>query len=81
MHNHNHLRITRILKSLKLFKLDHYADAFYQALLEAEADERVVSCNELGYIVSPTTLEFWAEAVGKSRLNDDKVAELEESIK
>lgn len=66
LHNHNHSRITRILKSLKLFKLDSYAEAFYEALMDAEANERAVTGNELEYLVNPATLLFWAEAVGKT---------------
>ena len=71
LNNHNHLRITRILKSLKLFELDRYADAFYQALIDAEADERVVTC-KLGYLVNPRTLQFWADAVGKESVIETK---------
>jgi len=63
MYSHNHLRITRILKSLKLFKLDQYAAAFYSALIEAEAEEKKTNANELGYLVNLITLQYWKEAV------------------
>lgn len=48
--DHNHLRITRILKSLRLCGLPLYADAFQQALLDV--------CDETN-IISPQTISYW----------------------
>lgn len=75
MHNHNHLRITRILKSLRLFGLEQYAVAFYQALIRAEEEEKREHANELGWLVNPTTLRFWAEAVGDVRPKEEEIVE------
>lgn len=65
--NHNHLRITRILKSLKLLGLGEEADAFFAVLEEVYKEERA-SRNPR---ISPETFEFWKEAVGRRR-NDAK---------
>jgi hypothetical protein len=56
--NHNHLRITRILKSLKLLGLDEQADAFFGCLQELYKEE---SARERPRI-SPETFGFWADA-------------------
>ena len=53
--NHNHLRITRILKSLGLLGLRPQADAFLACLLEISRDHpRIINTN---------TLSFWRTAV------------------
>jgi hypothetical protein len=52
--DHNHLRITRILRSLKIFGLDSLSHAFYLALLNAIEQHRIP--------VNQTSLEFWCDA-------------------
>jgi hypothetical protein len=52
--DHNHLRITRILKCLTLCGLGEYARGFYQALRQVAVP---------GNKVTTTTLQFWAGAV------------------
>jgi len=52
-YNHNHLRITRILKCLRALGLDEEARAFFDCLSEIY-DERSIS---------PVTLEYWRAAV------------------
>lgn len=52
--DHNHLRITRIIKSLRLLVDDEAADRFRQSI-----GERVVRA---GNPVNAVTLRFWAEA-------------------
>lgn len=54
--NHNHLRLTRILKSLKLFGLDDEAKELYIFLIDLS------STNE-GKCFSPQTIKFWKEAL------------------
>jgi len=56
-HNHNYLRITRILKSLRLLGCDRYAEAFFDILAQIyrENDE----------IVGGETFRYWQRAVGK----------------
>lgn len=49
--NHNHLRMTRILKSLKIFGLDEEHDAFKDFLFEAVLNKQLN--------VSNNTLDFW----------------------
>ena len=51
--NHNHLRITRIIKCLRLIISDEEADNFYDEVLE------ILGNNNL---INKKTLEFWAEA-------------------
>lgn len=63
-YNHNQLRITRILKSLRIFALEQYAEAFYQALINAEAEEKRTHANKCGYLVNLTALRHWREAAG-----------------
>ena len=53
--NHNHLRITRILRSLNLLGLPAYAAAFY-AFLDALARD------DGGAAISDVTLEYWRSA-------------------
>lgn len=50
--DHNHLRITRIIKSLRLLSGDGPADAFKAAILSEAEDSRV----------SPTSRRYWNEA-------------------
>jgi hypothetical protein len=52
--NHNHLRLTRILTSLRLLGLDDYADALYGCLEEVASDHP--------HAVSATTLAYWQRA-------------------
>ena len=51
--DHNHLRITRIIKCLRLIVSDEEADNFYDEVLE------ILGNNNL---INKKTLEFWAEA-------------------
>jgi len=51
--NHNHLRITRILKCLMLCGLDDYALAFHAVLVQVARPDKV----------SSATLRFWEDAV------------------
>lgn len=53
--NHNHLRITRILISLRTLGLPELATAFYDAL------ERINS--EAQDMITPVTFRFWTNAV------------------
>ena len=55
-HNHNHLRITRILKSLMLLGAVDEAEAFYRALSDVDAS------NDSSKI-APVTMEYWTRAV------------------
>jgi hypothetical protein len=49
-HDHNHLRITRIIRSLRLLRGDAEADAFRAAILSmVEATGAPVSARSLGY--------------------------------
>lgn len=59
--NHNHLRITRILKSLKLLGLGEEADAFFASLTDLYDAETAQPRQR----ISPETFEYWREAVGK----------------
>lgn len=48
--DHNHLRITRIIRSLRLLRSDEEADAFRQTILErVEATRAPVSARSRGY--------------------------------
>jgi hypothetical protein len=58
--NHNHLRITRILKSLKLLGLESEADAFFECLADIY---RVESAKAVPKI-SEVTFRFWQSAAG-----------------
>ena len=55
-HNHNHLRITRILKSLMLLGAREEAAAFYRALND------VYASNDSSKI-APVTMQYWTRAV------------------
>lgn len=53
--NHNHLRITRILKSLSLLALNAYAKSFFLCLEDIyNADKQKISKN---------TFSFWKKAI------------------
>lgn len=54
-HNHNYLRITRILKSLIIFGKESYAKAFYHALKSLP--------EEYKEIIGQTSFEYWGDAV------------------
>jgi hypothetical protein len=53
-YNHNFLRITRILTSLRLLGLEEYAEAFYVAL--GELYKEYADC------IGPKTWRFWTDA-------------------
>jgi hypothetical protein len=53
--NHNHLRLTRILKSLRILGLEHEAMQLFRALEE-------IYCNTPSRI-APGTFQFWKQAV------------------
>ena len=57
--NHNHYRISRILRSLSLLGHRAHARQFLKALREVERDNPGK--------ISPQTMRYWREAVGKSR--------------
>jgi hypothetical protein len=54
-HNHNYLRITRILKCLGCLALPHVAAAFLRGLFEVYG--------KYGSAIGPATLSYWREAV------------------
>jgi hypothetical protein len=56
--NHNHLRITRILKSLRILGLAGESRAFFHCLDEIYGD--------YGAVISPETFEYWRSAATKS---------------
>ena len=56
--NHNHLRITRIIKCLMLLGLESQAQAFFQALSDIYDVER----RKQWPAVSATTFRFWQSA-------------------
>ena len=51
-HNHNQLRITRVIECLRLIVGDREADSFYESVKNI--------CNDIK--VSKTSLEFWKDA-------------------
>ncbi len=57
--NHNHLRLTRILKSLRLLGLDADARALHGCLVQIADTERLAGRRS----VSSDTLRFWNDAV------------------
>jgi len=57
--NHNHLRITRILKSLTELGLEDEARAFLAALEELHANLTALQQPQ----ISPETMRFWRDAV------------------
>ena len=54
LHDHNHLRITRMIRSTRLISGDAHADRFRDFILD-HIDQRKAHIN-------PTTLVFWANA-------------------
>jgi hypothetical protein len=58
--NHNHLRITRILKCLTVLGLEAEAKAFFGCLSEIYEDEQ----NKPVPAISDLTMLYWREAVG-----------------
>lgn len=57
--NHNHLRITRILKCLNVLGLEEEAKAFFDCLSEIYDDEQSKSMPA----ISDETMRYWREAV------------------
>jgi hypothetical protein len=57
--NHNHLRLTRILKSLSLLGLKDYACALFEALND-------VFSGEGSSVISGATMEYWKRALLES---------------
>jgi hypothetical protein len=57
--NHNHLRITRILKSLSILGLEAEARAFYECLVAIYEDE----AKRLEPRITEETMGFWQQAV------------------
>jgi hypothetical protein len=53
--NHNFLRLTRILRSLRTVGLDAYAQALFKALAEVHRDQAAV--------VGSITFEYWQNAI------------------
>ena len=60
--NHNHLRITRILRCLTVLGLEAEAKDFFGCLAEVYKDEQ----NKPLPAISEETMEYWREAVGDS---------------
>jgi hypothetical protein len=58
--NHNHLRITRILRCLNLLGLEAEARAFFDCLSEIYKDEQ----NKPTSAISGETMLYWREAAG-----------------
>ena len=54
-HDHNYLRITRIIKSLRLLVSDQEANKFYEAFMQL-IDENLISR------INSTTLTYWENA-------------------
>ena len=52
-YDHNQLRITRVIESLRLLVSDEAADEFFKAILILVKDPT---------ILNPTTIKFWEEA-------------------
>ena len=58
--NHNHLRITRILKCLRLLGLDEESRVFFDCLADIYASER----RKPRPAITERTFEFWQHACG-----------------
>jgi len=58
--NHNHLRITRILRCLSLLGLEAEARAFFECLSEIYEDEQKKPLA----VISSETILYWRGAVG-----------------
>ena len=54
--NHNYLRLTRMIKSLKLLGLQEHANSLYEKLCEEYEGNR--------YKIGEITKEYWDEAIG-----------------
>ena len=52
-YNHNLLRVTRIIRSLRLFDMNKLAKWFYDEVVEIAQDRRI----------SPVTLEYWRRSL------------------
>ncbi|MDQ6678363.1 MAG: opioid growth factor receptor-related protein [Acidobacteriota bacterium] len=59
--NHNYLRITRILKSLRLLGLEREAQSFFRALEQLYEEESRMARPRIG----ERTFRFWTDAVGQ----------------
>jgi hypothetical protein len=57
--NHNHLRITRMLKSMTVLGLEQEAQAFFAALEELHANLTALG----NPVIAPETMSFWREAL------------------
>jgi hypothetical protein len=55
--NHNMLRVTRVLKSLRLTGLPRYADAFFKVLLQHKGT--IGSPNAFGHWTRATFNDLW----------------------
>ena len=58
--NHNHLRITRVIRSLRLFGFEELAQQFFQAVLKAGHDKGCLSEN---------TVFYWSKALNDEVFN------------
>ena len=58
--NHNHLRITRILRCLSLLGLEAEARAFFECLSEIYENEQ----SQPRPAISTETIQYWRRAVG-----------------
>ncbi len=66
--NHNHLRITRIIKSLRLLGLEAEAKAFFKCLSELYAEETGRGIPR----ITATTFQFWSSAAEDPRIASGK---------
>ncbi len=66
--NHNHLRITRIIKSLRLLGLEPEAQAFFKCLSELYAEETGRGIPR----ITATTFQFWSAAAEESKAGSRK---------
>jgi len=56
-HNHNFLRISRIIRSLKLAGLEQWAQGFYKCMCEIYENNKTT--------IGPVTKQFWDKAIEK----------------
>ena len=68
--NHNHLRITRIIKSLRLLGLEAEAQAFFKCLSELYAEETGRGIPR----ITAATFQFWSAAAEESRTSLHKAS-------
>jgi hypothetical protein len=66
--NHNHLRITRILRCLTVLGLEAEAKPFLECLAEIYEDEQ----NKPLPAISDGTMLYWREAVGNAGRSEQK---------